>query len=182
MTVNSLPLAHSYNLARLGNAGDVVTIAPNDVERAAIAKWSGIVSLEAFEARVEIGKLAPDRFRLSFHLAASVTQACVVTLEAVESRMERRFARELHFRGPLRHKPVSSGSGSPDSGPDLVLDGDEEGPEEIENLHYDLAGPVLEEFVLSLEPYPRCPGVEFSPRTDAQDRPESPFAALKKLK
>jgi hypothetical protein len=177
MTVDTLPLAHVYNLARLGNAGDVVVLAASDGERAQIAKWSGIVSLEAFEARVEIEKLAPNRFGLSFHLTALLTQACVVTLEPVESRMERRFARELHFNGPVRHKPVSA-----DSGPDLVLDSEEGGPEEIESLQYDLAGPVLEEFVLSLEPYPRCPGVEFSPKTDAQDRPESPFAALKKLK
>ncbi len=122
-------------------------------------------------------KLAPDRFGLSFHLTADVTQSCVVTLEPVKSGMERRFSRELHFIGPARHKPVSD-----NSGPDLVLDALEEGPEEIESLHYDLAGPVLEEFVLALEPYPRCPDVEFSPQIDAPDRPESPFAVLKGLK
>jgi hypothetical protein len=181
MTANSqpqsLPLAHSYNLARLGNAGDRVVLAANETERAAIARWSGIVSLEAFEARVDISKLAPNRFGLSFHLTANVTQSCVVTLEPVRSRLDRRFSRELHFNGPLRHKQVSE-----EPGPDLVLESEEEGPEEIESLHYDLAGPALEEFVLSLEPYPRCPGVEFSPRTDAQERPENPFAVLKTLK
>ena len=58
----------------------------------------------------------------------------------------------------------------------------EEGPEEIESLHYDLAGPVLEEYVLSLDPYPRRPGVEFAPETGPLDRPESPFSVLKSLK
>ena len=91
--------------------------------------------------------------------------------------MDRKFGRELHFNGPLRHKQVSE-----ESTTDLVLESEEEGPEEIESLHYDLAGPVLEEFVLSLEPYPRVPGVEFSSRADTQDRPESPFAVLKGLK
>ena len=172
-----LPLAHDYNLARLGNAGDRVILAANEAERAAIARWSGIVSLDAFEAAVDIRKLAPNRFGLSFHLTAQVTQSCVVTLEPVRSRMDRSFSRELHFSGQLRHKQVSE-----DSAPDLVLDSEEEGPEEIESLHYDLAGPVLEEFVLSLEPYPRVPGVEFSSRADTQDRPESPFAVLKGLK
>jgi hypothetical protein len=176
-SIQSLPLAQSYNLARLGNAGDQVVLAADQAQRAAIAQWCGIVSLEAFEARVAIQKLAPNRFGLSFHLTADVTQSCVVTLEPVRSRMERRFSRELHFSGPIRHKPVTD-----DSGPDLVLDAEEEGPEEIESLHYDLAGPVLEEFVLSLEPYPRCPGVEFSPQTETSDRPESPFAVLKGLK
>jgi uncharacterized metal-binding protein YceD (DUF177 family) len=177
VTTQSLPLAHSTNLARLGNAGDQVTITADVAQRAAIARWAGLVSLQAFEAKVEIKKLGPDRFGLSFHLTADLSQACVVTLEPVQSRIDCSFSRELHFIGPTRHKQVSD-----DSGADLVLDAEEEGPEEIESLHYDLAGPVLEEFVLSLEPYPRRPGVEFAPQTDEQDHPESPFAVLKDLK
>ncbi|HEY2007754.1 MAG TPA: DUF177 domain-containing protein [Rhizomicrobium sp.] len=173
----ALPLAHSYNLARLGNAGDVVTITADEHQRGTIAKWAGIVSLESFEAKIEIHKLGPSRFGLAFELTADLTQSCVVTLEPVQSRMDHKFSRELHFTGPSRHKPVTD-----DSGPELVLDTDEEGPEEIESLHYDLAGPILEEFVLSLEPYPRRPGVEFSPQTEGMDRPESPFAVLKGLK
>jgi hypothetical protein len=67
-------------------------------------------------------------------------------------------------------------------GPDLVLDSDqEEGPEEIDSLHLDLAGPVLEEFVLSLDPYPRRPGVEFAPESPDSAPRESPFAVLKGL-
>lgn len=173
---NGLPLTHDYNLARLGNAGDVVEFAASEAERAAIARWSGIVSLERFEAKVEIGKLAPNRFGLSFLLSADLTQACVVTLDPVTSRMERRFARELHFQGVGRHRAAA------DSGPELALDAEEEGPEEIDSLHYDLAGPLLEEFILSLEPYPRCPGVEFSPQSGTPEQPESPFAVLKTLK
>ncbi len=176
-TSQKLPLAQSYNLARLGNAGDRVAFAAGAAERAQIARWSGIVSVEMFEATVEIAKLAANRFGLSFHLTAEVTQACVVTLEPVKSRVERSFARELHFSAPARHRPPAA-----DSGPELVLDGEEEGPEEIESLHYDLAGPVLEEFVLSLEPYPRCTGVEFSPQTDTREQPDNPFAVLKTLK
>jgi uncharacterized metal-binding protein YceD (DUF177 family) len=173
----SLPLAHSYNLARLGVAGDQVAIVADEAQRAAIAKWSGILALESFEAKIAISKLAASRFGLAFHLTADVSQACVVTLEPVKSRLDHSFTRELNFIGPTRHKPLDS-----DSGPDLVLDVEEEGPEEIESLHYDLAGPVLEEFVLSLEPYPRCPGVEFTPKTDTSDRTENPFAVLKGLK
>jgi uncharacterized metal-binding protein YceD (DUF177 family) len=173
-----LPLIHSYNLARLGNAGDGVTITADQAQRAAIAKWSGVLSLEKFEAKVEIKKLGPSRYGLDFALDAAVTQACVVTLEPVPALIDRRFSRELQFTGPVRHKPAAG-----DSVPDLVVDSaEEEGPEEIESLHYDLAGPVLEEYVLSLEPYPRRPGVQFAPQTEPSDRPESPFAVLKSLK
>jgi uncharacterized metal-binding protein YceD (DUF177 family) len=173
----SLPIAHSYNLARLGNAGDQLTIVADDAQRAAIASWATIVSLESFEAKVEIKKLSPDRFGLAFHLVADVTQACVVSLEPVPSHLDHSFTRELHFTGPVRHRQASD-----DSVPEVVLDIEKEGPEEIESLHYDLAAPLLEEFVLSLEPYPRRPGVEFAPPSEAQDKPESPFAVLKGLK
>jgi hypothetical protein len=172
-----LPLKHDYNLARLGNAGDEVRFAADADQRAAIAKWSGVVSVEKLEARVDIRKISPTRFGLTFHLVADVTQSCVVTLEPVAGHMEPRFDRELHFSGgAIRHK-------APESDGELVLDSDpEEGPEEIQSLHYDLAGPVLEEYALSLEPYPRRPGVEFTAKTDPEDRPQNPFAVLKGLK
>lgn len=171
---DGLPLSHSYNLARLGNAGDEVRFAADAEQRAAIARWSGVVSVEKLEVRVEIRKISPTRFGLTFHLSADVTQSCVVTLEPVVSHLDRNFERELHFAGMVRHKAPES---------EVVLDSDpEEGPEEIQSLHYDLAVPVLEEYVLSLEPYPRRPGVEFTVKTDPEAPPESPFAVLKGLK
>jgi uncharacterized metal-binding protein YceD (DUF177 family) len=172
-----LPLKHDYNLARLGNAGDEVRFAADAEQCAAIATWSGVVSLEKFEVRAEIRKISTSRFGLTFHLVADVTQSCVVTLEPVADHLESNFDRELHFSGgAIRHK-------APESDGEVVLDsGPEEGPEEIHNLHYDLAAPVLEEFVLSLEPYPRRPGVEFTVKTDPEDQPRNPFAVLKGLK
>jgi uncharacterized metal-binding protein YceD (DUF177 family) len=174
-----LPFSHSYNLARLGNAGDTVRFAADEAQRAAIAKWAGIPSLEKFETEVEIKKLGPNRFGRAFHLIADVTQNCVVTLEPVPSHMDRNFSRELVFVGTSRHRDA------PDSatGPDLVLDTDqEEAPDEIDSLHLDLAAPVLEEFVLALDPYPRRPGVEFAPESPVSEPPQSPFAVLKGLK
>ena len=172
-----LPLTHSYNLARLGHAGDVVTFAADDAARAAIARWAGILSLEGLEAKVAIKKLGPVRFGLDFSVTADVTQACVVTLEPVPAHLEHSFHRELHFTGPIRAKLGA------ESAPDLVLDSlEEEGPEEISSLHYDLGVPVLEEFALALEPYPRCPGVEYAPPGSGLEAPESPFAVLKALK
>jgi len=174
-----LPFSHPYNLARLGNAGDSVRFVADAAQRQAIAGWSGILSLEMFEFAVDISKLAPNRFGLAFHLRADVTQACVVTLEPVSSPMEKDFSRELVFVGTTNRRQAPE----PAPGAELVLEGDlEEGPEEIDSLHIDLAGPVLEEFVLSLDPYPRRPGVEFAPQSPASDPRESPFAALKDLK
>lgn len=172
-----LPISRPYNLARLGNTGDVVVLEVPEVDRQAIANWSGIVSVERFDARIELKKLESTRFELIFDLRADVTQSCVVTLEPVKDTLARIFTRELRFMGTTRHRPAVDQPGL-----DLVLTGLEEGPEEIESLHFDLAGPLLEEFVLSLEPYPRRPGVEFSPPPSMQEPSESPFAVLKNLK
>lgn len=178
-----LPLSHVYNLARLGNAGDVVEIVADEAQRTAIARWADVLSLENFAARVEIRKVAPTRFGLNYVLKADVTQACVVTLEPVPAHLEHSFSRELEFTGQTaRRKPAQSKSMA-ESVPEVVLDSlEEEGPEEIESLHYDLAGPLLEELVLVLEPYPRRPGVAFEPPGEGLEPPESPFAVLKGLK
>jgi hypothetical protein len=172
---HELPLSHSYNLGRLGNAGDEVRLDPDAAQRAAIARWAGILSLDGFEATIGIRKKGTSGFLLDYRLAAKVTQACVVTLEPVPAHLDRAFSRELHFSAPVRRKDIESAP--------MVLDaGAEEGPEEIESLHYDLAGPALEEFALALDPYPRCPGVTFTPPENGGERPQSPFAVLKSLK
>src|ERR1700712_153979 len=118
-----LPLAHAYNLARLGNAGDVVSFAADEDARAAIARWAGILSLERLDTKVAIKNLGPVRFGLDFTLSAELTQACVVTLDPVPARIEHRFQRELLFTGPARHKPAIESAG------DVVLDSlEDEGP------------------------------------------------------
>ncbi|MCP5411114.1 MAG: hypothetical protein H6924_03130 [Alphaproteobacteria bacterium] len=176
------PLTHSYNLGRLGNAGDRVDFAADADQRAAIAAWSEVLSVQEFAVTADIAKLGPTRFRVAYQLVAAVTQACVVSLEPVPGRIERRFSRELEFVGARRR------GASPESGGgDLVLDpGAEEGPEEIENLHYDLAGPVLEEYSMALDPYPRATGAQFVPESPdvqaGEPARQNPFAVLKSLK
>ena len=175
----SAPLSQLYNLARLGNAGDTIRIETDESQRAAIAAVAGALSLPHFAAQVDLKKTSSSRFLFSYRLEAQVVQACVVTLEPVAARIDHAFTRELHFTGIGRRLPEAAELEF--SGHDLSLEeGDE--PEEIDNLHYDLAGPVLEEFMLTLDPYPRCPGVEFDPGAEASLRPESPFAVLKSLK
>jgi hypothetical protein len=169
----SAPIAHSYNLARLGNAGDEVRLEADEGQRAAIAALAGALSVARFAATVILKKTGPSHFALDYRLQADIAQACVVTLEPVAARIERSFTRELHFTGGRRPPEVA----------DLDLSvPDEDEPEEIDNLHYDLAGPALEEFLLALDPYPRCPGVEFDPGAQGDPPPESPFAVLKSLK
>jgi uncharacterized metal-binding protein YceD (DUF177 family) len=179
----SAPVIHDYNLARLGNAGDEIRFEAGADERAAIAALAGALSLARFMVQVTLKKASSSRFALEYRLEAEVTQACVVTLEPVVSRIERTFSRALHFTGGGR---AAARGGESSKSREIDLSGqDPEGtdePEEIESLHVDLAAPALEEFLLALDPYPRCPGVAFDPVEGEVLRPESPFAVLKSLK
>ena len=167
--MSAFPISEPYELGRLSQAGDEVVISPSAEMRARLAHWAGVDSVEAFEATVELRKVTPTRFSLEATLKADIVQSCVVTLDPVRTHIETSFRRELL----LAERRPSDGEPAPV---------DEDGREEIESLRYDLAVPVLEELALQIDPYPRRPGVQFEPPMDVTDRPDHPFAALKKLK
>lgn len=166
------PLSQIYNLGRLGHTGDEVVLDADATERAALAKVAGVLEVPKFSARIVLKKLSPTRFSLHYDLAAEILQACVVTLEPLVARIAKDFVRELHHTPNLNRVAQEV----------VINPGDDELPDEIESLHYDLAGPLLEEFILAIDPYPRAPGVEFAPPEGMADKPESPFAVLKALK
>ena len=173
--IADLPFSLIYNLNRLGQAGDEVTFSASEAEREALARHVEALGVSRFEVRVLLRKVSPNHFALAFDLTAEITQACVVTLEPLAARLHRDFSRELVFQPALRRteKAEKDVTIAPD---------DDDAPEEIESLHYDLAGPLVEEFVLGVDPYPRAPGVEFQAPIEASGKPENPFAVLKTLK
>jgi uncharacterized metal-binding protein YceD (DUF177 family) len=169
-----LPISRPYNLNRLGQAGDTVDVQISDPERTTLAAFVGVPRIDAFSAQIELKKISPNRFQLDFSLAVDICQSCVVTLVDVPAHIERRFSRELHFN-PALHRALDRAEPE-----DIPLEDDV--PEEIASLHYDLAAPLIEELVLAIDPYPRAPGVAFEPPADGPEAPESPFAVLKGLK
>lgn len=166
------PFEKFVELNTLSEAGIDVVLAPNDAERAQIADWSDVTAVPIFEAKVTLKRLSPSRFSYAANLKAEVVQPCSVTLEPVTQTIEQKFTRELHLTHATRHRPelVELAPGA----------GEDEAPEEIESPRYNVAGPVLEEFSLAIDPYPRAPGVAYEPPQD--DKPASPFAVLAKLK
>lgn len=171
---NGLPLSQSYNLNRLGQAGDTVRLDASEEERAVLAQFAGVPRIDSFSGQIDLKKKSPNRFQLDFTLVVDICQTCVVTLVEVPAHIERRFSRELHF-SPVSHRTPGEAVAE-----DVPLEDDV--PEEIGSLHYDLAIPLIEEFILALDPYPRAPGVEFEAPTGQEEPQESPFAALKGLK
>ena len=170
--MSDAPLSRIYNLGRLGHTGDEVVLDADDAERAALAKAVAVLEVPKFSARIVLKKLSPTRFSLHYDLAAEILQACVVTLEPLAARITKDFVRELHHTPSLNRVTREI----------IITPVDDELPDEIESLHYDLAAPLLEEFLLAIDPYPRATGVEFAPPEGMGDKPESPFAVLKALK
>ena len=166
--MSDFPITHPYELGRLGLAEVEITIAPTLDELSRVAMWAGVDAVQTFRATVKLRKITPTQFTLDAAFEADIVQSCVVTLDPVRSHVEGSVARDLFFT------PTKSFETD-------ITPVDDDGREEIASMRYDLAVPVLEELALAIDPYPRAPGVAFEPPAD-EDKPEHPFAALKKLK
>lgn len=166
------PIERFYDLNRLSDAGYETTIAPGPEERAKLAHWADVSDVNQFEGRVSLRRTGPTRFSYIAHLEARITQPCAVTLEPVCSTISKDFTRVLQLVPQLKKLGDFSGELAPGAGED-------EAPEEIESTRYDLAAPLLEEFLLAIEPFPRAPGVVFEGPAEEGEAKESPFAALK---
>ena len=119
--------------------------------------------------RLTLRKHAANSFSLDAELTADIVQDCVVTLEPVRSHIDRRIHRELHLTATVRHRG--------DAGIALFQHaGEDDLPEEIDSLQYDLVAPLLEELALAIDPYPRAPGVEFAAPPKTEGPADSPKA------
>jgi hypothetical protein len=176
MNESAFPIQRPYDLSDLSTAGYETKIEAGAEDLRRIAQWAGVEAVTRFVARVTLHPLSQTRFQFDAELEADIVQICVVTLEQVETHIARSLSRILHLM-PGAHRFADKG------GIVTLADGDDdEGPEEIASPRYDLAAPILEDFVLAIDRYPRAPGVAFEASEAAAEKPESPFAVLKKLK
>ncbi len=169
------PFERFYDLNRLSEAGfeTVITLDRND--RTRLAQWADVAGVNRFEGRISLRRISQARFAYTGSLEADITQICAVTLDPVSSGIALDFTRMLHVVPRAKTVTDFSGELSPAAG-------DSETPEEIEDTRYDLAAPLLEEFLLAINPYLRAPGVVFRAPEEPEGVPESPFAVLGKLK
>jgi hypothetical protein len=170
-----LPIEHFYDLSDLSSGGAEIRVAANDDQRKKLAEWLEVESVEKFESLVSLKKLSANRYRYEAKLDCDLVQPSVLTLDPLRTHIAEAFTRELHVAHRLRRGLIKD--------EELTLAaGDDDAPEEIENTVYDLAGPLLEELSLALDPYPKGTGETFSPPGETEPKPENPFAVLKGLK
>jgi hypothetical protein len=170
MTV-ALPFSETVRLNEIGT-GLQRTLEPDAAIRTRIARSLDLASLDAFTADLSLGP-NPDHgaggWRLSGRVRASAVQTCGITLEPLPVEIDERFVVDLVEQAPQVPEDEEIEIALEDDFPDVVEDG-----------RIDLGQYAVEQLALTLDPFPRKPGVEFvQPEEPAEI---SPFAVLKAFK
>lgn len=145
-------------------------------ELAGVARALDLIACAGLRAAYTIAPTVDGRYRLSGTLRAEISQACVVTLEPVDSTIAESF--DVAF-WPQEDMPAPRGG---------ELDLDEElDPEPIVAGHIDVGRVVFECLAGAIDPFPRKEGATLdrrsqAPAEGAAGKPESPFAVLANIK
>lgn len=143
-------------------------------ERKAIAAALDLLSCDDMQTTYSVRALGKGRYRLSGHIDANLTQACVITLEPVPKKLTAKFDVEFW---PAAEVPEVD-----DSEMEALS------AREIEPLGHsaiDVGRIVFETLSAAIDPYPRKAGAEFDwndPGAGDEAAPAGPFDALRKLK
>ncbi len=171
---------------RLGSQVTLEEVSATSHERAALARRFGLLGLDLLRATAKIAPVdgTAGLLRLGGHLSAEVSQACVVTLEPVASRVEADFTLLYSLEpGPA---PAPVGPEAVEAAEVVVDPEAEDPPEPLGPGGLDLGESVAQQLALALNPYPRAPGealaqVPGAP-VAADAGPRAGFAVLEALK
>lgn len=145
---------------RIGPKGQEIEVTADAGECAALARRLQVPAVLALSCRFRLSRVDAGRVEAEGTLNARLERECVVSLEPFETEVVERFA------------AVFVPEGSESAALDLAA------PDEIPyaNGAIDLGEAAAEQLALTLDPYPRKPGVSL-PEAEA---PPSPFAALRR--
>jgi uncharacterized metal-binding protein YceD (DUF177 family) len=167
MTPESVgPLTRLVDVTNIPPQGTRIDVEATAEECAALARDFKLPAIHALAGEYRLTSSAKG-IHVAGRVTARIVQTCVVTLDPFESEIDEEV--DVDFAEP---------SGMPAEPPTEMHE--YEPPDEIVNGQVDLGALTAEFLVLGLDPYPRKPGVAFDFQND--ERPESPFAALGKLK
>ena len=175
------PFSYPVKVGSVSANPVTVWVEADEREREGLAKLWQVLSVEQLKAELVVNRWKKDGIRLKGRVHAQVTQACVLTLEPVASRIDEPFEQIFVPEGSKLARIVTNEAA------EMILDPD--GPDLPEEFFGDTidAGEVVAEFAAAaIDPYPRKKGVEFKDHIESdpnksEDRP-SPFAALKDWK
>lgn len=167
---DDIPFSRPVKVETLPRDGLVQVIEANAEERAGLAKLNNLVDISALKAKFTIKKSGKG-VRVVGDLHGEVTQTCIVSLDPFPVEIEEPIDVKFAPAAPERKAPARAEEV-------ILLEMDDE-PDPIVDGQIDLGALAGEFLALALDPYPRKPGVEFTPpKIDDED---SPFDALTEL-
>ena len=175
-TTTTAELAWNHAVHDIPESGLSTQRAATPDELARIAQALDLIACAGLNVEYAIAPTVGGHYRLSGRLRAELSQACVVTLEPVDSTIEEAF--EAVF-WPQEDMPA------PESG-ELALD-DEPEREPIVAGQIAVGRVVFESLAAAINPFPRKPDAVLdwqspTPPDTPGGKPENPFAILANLK
>jgi uncharacterized metal-binding protein YceD (DUF177 family) len=162
---------------KVGTDETVQVIKARPDECVKLARRLDLQSLENLSATIRIRRIRGGQMiRVAGALEADVVQTCVVTLEPVRNHVSDEFETVFAPRHLI-----------PEASSEVEIDPDaEEPPEPLVGNKIDIGELTTQHLSLALDPYPRCPGIDFEDRIEEEEdapveRP-NPFLTLAKLK
>ena len=157
-------------------AGLTVERSASSDEREAIARALDLVACSGMTARYAVAPKGDGHVHVSGTVEAEVEQTCVVTLEPLVNQVADRFS--------VDYWPETD---MPEPGGGAVDMHDEPDLEPIVAGRIEVGRVIFQCLAGAIDLFPRKPGVTFDPsaassETGGSTKPESPFAALAKMK
>jgi hypothetical protein len=178
-TGSPLPLHRPVRVDEIKLRGSHVSVRAEADELAGIARMLDLPSVESLEGRYLLSRRG-ERVRLEGNITATLHQSCIVTLDPFPVTIAMPLKLDFAPLAPENPRRKSADEGEGEIDIEVRLNEDDP-PEPIVDGVIDLGAVTLEFLALGLDPYPRKPGASFAePAPEAP--PESPFAALARLK
>lgn len=176
--MTTTPITRSFDVSHLGNAAQTRHVTADAPELLALKQAFDLLDLAGFEADLTIAPWGKHGVKVDGRLRADVVQACVITVEPVPSQMDHRFSLSFLPADAIAADPKTVAEAEV-----IVVYDEEDPPEPLEDNLIDLGAILTEQFALALDPYPRAPGATLDSLAEEDvDKPDSPFAALSKLR
>lgn len=180
------PFSQVLEVEEVPPEGLDMTISATEPECQAIADENGLQAVGKLEGDLHIAPWHKGGLAVTGEMRARVTQICVVSLDPFDSEIvepiDVKFAPVdvAEMMPPSRRGLRVARGDTPTSGGAALAA--EDPPDPIIDGRIDVGALVAEFLALSLDPYPRKPGVEFQESEPAAPADESPFAKLEVLK
>jgi len=174
--------AFSYPV-KVGNiSANAVTVrlAADDAELKALRDLWDVMEVKSLTSELQIARWKRDGVKIKGRVQAKIVQACVVTLEPVESDIDEPVEAIFVPEGSRLARIAANDSGEmilDPEGPDL--------PDMFTGDTIDVGLAVTEHAALAIDPYPRKQGASFGERIESSEKDDvrpNPFAALKDWK